>query len=69
MALVLQLTGYRAPVGTEVVVQSDAVQWGIRLTLLLAVAVLLSLGWWISRRYPSPSPAVERCRRSWPRGG
>ena len=55
----LQLAGYRAPAGTEVVVQSDAVQWGIRLTLLLAVAVLLSLGWWISRRYPL---TLARCR-------
>ncbi len=59
VALVLQLAGYRAPAGTEVVVQSDAVQWGIRLTLLLAVAVLLSLGWWISRRYPL---TLARCR-------
>ena len=59
VALVLQLTGYRAPVGTEVVAQPEAVQWGIRLTLLVAVAVLLSLGWWIARRYPL---TLARCR-------
>jgi len=59
IALVLQLTGYRAPVGTEVVTQTDTVQWGIRLTLLLAVAVLLSLGWLISRGYPL---TLARCR-------
>ncbi|TBT88757.1 hypothetical protein ET989_02145 [Propioniciclava sinopodophylli] len=60
VAMVLQFTGYRAPVGAEVVAQPDDVQWGIRLTLLGAVAVLLSLGWWISRRYPL---TLARCRQ------
>lgn len=59
IALVLQFTGYRAPVGTEVVVQADAVQWGIRLTLLIAVAALLTLGWVIARGYPL---TLARCR-------
>lgn len=59
VALVLQLTGYAAPVGTEVVAQPDAVQWGIRLTLLVAVTVLLTLGWVVARGYPL---TLARCR-------
>ena len=59
VALVLQVAGYRAPVGAEVVLQSDAVQWGVRLTLVVGVAGFLGLGWWISRRYPL---TLARCR-------
>ncbi len=59
VALVLQLTGYRAPVGTEVVAQGQAVQWGIRLTLLVAVVLLLGAGWVAARGYPL---TLARCR-------
>ncbi len=59
VALVLQVTGYRAPVGTEVVAQGEAVQWGIRLTLLIAVVLLLGLGWVVARGYPL---TLARCR-------
>lgn len=52
IGLVLELTGYAAPEGSEVVVQSVPTQWGIRLVLAIGVAGLLSLGWWLSRRYP-----------------
>ncbi|MGC5617314.1 MFS transporter [Georgenia sp. Z1491] len=52
IGLVLELTGYVAPVGTEVVEQSEATRWGIRLVLGVGVGAMLLLGRRVSRGYP-----------------
>lgn len=52
LGLVLQATGYRAPIGNEVPVQPDSAVWGIRLFMFVGIIGLLSMGWFIARRYP-----------------
>lgn len=52
LGLVLQLTGYRAPVGNEVPAQPDTAVWGIRLFMLVGIVGMLSVGWFVARRYP-----------------
>lgn len=59
VGLVLQLTGYVAPASGQAVTQPESAQWGIRLVLLGAVAILLSIGWVIARHYPL---TLARCR-------
>lgn len=52
LGLVLALSGYVAPAANEVPEQPDSVIWGIRLFMLIGIAVLLTLGWVLSRTYP-----------------
>lgn len=52
LGIVLQVTGYRAPVAAEVPVQSDATIWGIRWFLFVGITLLLGMGWFVARRYP-----------------
>ena len=54
----LELTGYLAPEDYETAVQPDAVLIGIRVTLAVAVIVIMGLAWWLSARYPL---TLERC--------
>ncbi|MGC5627982.1 MFS transporter [Georgenia sp. Z1344] len=51
IGLVLELTGYVAPADNEVVEQSDATQWGIRLVLGIGVAGMLLAGRQVARDY------------------
>ncbi|MCC2594410.1 MFS transporter [Tessaracoccus sp. OS52] len=52
LGLVLQFSGYLAPVANEVPTQPESAVWGIRVFMLVGIAGLMSLGWFISRRYP-----------------
>jgi len=52
LGIVLEVTGYAAPQANEVPVQPDAAILGIRLFMLIGISVLLSLGWFVARRYP-----------------
>lgn len=52
LGLVLQFTGYVAPVASEVPVQPASAVWGIRVFMLVGIAGLLSIGWSIARGYP-----------------
>lgn len=52
LGLVLQFSGYVAPVGSEVAVQPHSAVLGIRMFMLCGVALLLSLGWIVARGYP-----------------
>lgn len=52
LGLVLQFSGYRAPVGNEVPVQPDSAVIGIRVFMLVGIAGLLVTGWLVARRYP-----------------
>ena len=60
IGLMLQLTGYRVPTDYFQPTQPDAVQIGIRATMAGTIIVLMSLGWWISGRYPLTRPVCER---------
>ncbi len=52
LGLVLQVSGYVAPVGSEVPTQPAGAVWGLRLFMLVGIITLLSAGWLIARRYP-----------------
>ncbi|OYO17456.1 hypothetical protein CGZ94_00665 [Enemella evansiae] len=53
IGLMLYLTGYRVPVAGQLPPQQpESAIWGIRLVLLVGVFTLLSVAWFISRRYP-----------------
>lgn len=52
LGLVLQFTGYLAPVASEVPIQPNASVWGIRVFMVVGIVGLLSLGWSLARRYP-----------------
>ncbi|MBK8468727.1 MAG: MFS transporter [Actinomycetales bacterium] len=50
---VLELTGYQhSRNGQTRLPQPDSALWGIRLTMLVAVVVLMGVGWYIARDYP-----------------
>lgn len=60
IGLMLHFTGYRVPVPGQLPPQQpDSAVWGIRLVLLIGVFTLLSLAWFVSRRYPL---TLQRCR-------
>ncbi len=51
--LVLELTGYQhAQHGIERLAQPESALWGIRLTMLVSVLVLMGTAWFVARRYP-----------------
>ena len=52
LGIVLEVTGYAAPEANEIPIQPDAAILGIRLFMLVGISVLLSLGWFVARRYP-----------------
>ncbi|WP_185975642.1 MFS transporter [Tessaracoccus rhinocerotis] len=52
LGLVLQFSGYVAPVTNEVPLQPDSAVLGIRLFMWIGITALLVLGWTIARRYP-----------------
>lgn len=50
---VLDLTGYRhVEPGRPRPPQPDSALWGIRLTMLISVVVLLGIAWWVALRFP-----------------
>lgn len=49
---VLELTGYRHSAGGELLAQPDSALWGIRMTMLITVVLLLGTGWLLARGYP-----------------
>lgn len=53
LGVVLQAAGYEGkPGASSATTQPGSAVWAIRLVLLAAVAVFMSLGWWLARRYP-----------------
>ncbi|GAB3709493.1 MFS transporter [Mariniluteicoccus flavus] len=50
IGLVLQVTGYQP--GLRGAPQAGAAVWGIRLIMFVGIAVLLTIGWFVARRYP-----------------
>lgn len=60
IGLMLQFTGYQAPDHYADPTQPAAVQIGIRATMAGAIIVLMSVGWFIARRYPLTRPVCER---------
>ncbi len=50
---VLEFTGYQhARQGQSRLPQPDSALWGIRLTMLVTVVILMGLAWFLARRYP-----------------
>lgn len=60
IGLMLQLTGYQVPTDYVQPTQPDAVQIGIRATMAGTIIVFMSLGWWVSGRYPLTRPVCEQ---------
>ncbi|MGO1833110.1 MAG: MFS transporter [Actinomycetaceae bacterium] len=52
IGLVLEVTGYVAPVAGEELAQSAGTQTGIRLIIGIGVVAMLTTGWLVSRGYP-----------------
>ncbi len=52
LGLVLQVGGYVAPQANEVPTQPEGAILGIRVFMLVGISVLLTIGWFVARRYP-----------------
>lgn len=52
LGLVLQFSGYVAPVANEVPTQPDSAVLGIRVFMWIGITALLVTGWLVARRYP-----------------
>ena len=61
LSLVLELTGYQqSRHGQFGAVQPPSAIWGIRLSMMLSVAVFMGIGYLVARRYPLTKSAVAQ---------
>lgn len=61
LSLVLEVTGYQqSRHGQFGATQPGSAVWGIRLSMLLSVALFMGIGWLVARRYPLTKDAVTR---------